>query len=500
MIVGQSRITGVAEFHDFVGTLKLALQLQPNAHDIIVIHDFTDTGIAIHRELKKSAEQFPAIKLHFMAEMPLEETVNKLKSVPPDYLVLMLSYTVEKGGRTFSHAEAARLVSAASPVPVYSVYAEQLGNGVVGGRMMKGQIQGQKAAELAVRILGGELPENIPVATGDLSHPAFDYLVMKKHAIDSAKLPADTVIINKPSSTLAINKAIAWSGALFTLCSTAGLITLVLNVRKRKRLEEMLRLKIDEYQGSQEELLATEEMLRSQVDEYIRSQDELLATEEMLRSQIVEYRSTHDQLLATEEMLRVQLDVIAESSQKFKAVFDYSPITVALTSLPEGTFSDVNNAFVETFGYSREEAIGRTTVELGVWRYDSSRDRYLHQLRANGIVQNFEAEMRRKNSDIFTVLFSGVLLEIAGKPCVLSAVMDITEQKRLQNQLLQSQKMDVVGQLAGGIAHDFNNMLAGIMAAAELLKLRRRVMKKTAGRSLPSWKPPRAVPNLLVNC
>jgi PAS domain S-box-containing protein len=192
----------------------------------------------------------------------------------------------------------------------------------------------------------------------------------------------------------------------------------------------------------------------------------------MLRSQIVEYQTTHDQLLAAEEMLRVQLEEVEESSQKFKAVFEHSPITVALTTLPDGTFSEVNQAFIEMFGYSRDEAIGKTTVELGVWRHESDRNRYLHLLRDNGHVNNFEVEMCRKEGEIITVLFSGVQLELAGKPCALSAVMDVTEQKRLQNQLLQSQKMDVVGQLAGGIAHDFNNMLSGIMAAAELLKLR----------------------------
>jgi signal transduction histidine kinase/CheY-like chemotaxis protein len=111
-------------------------------------------------------------------------------------------------------------------------------------------------------------------------------------------------------------------------------------------------------------------------------------------------------------------------------------------------------------------------VELGVWLHEEDRNSYLKLLGDNGYVHNYAAEMRRKDGEIFSVLFSGVLLEIAGNPCVLSAVMEITEQKRLQNQLYQSQKMDVVGQLAGGIAHDFNNMLAGIMAAAELLKLR----------------------------
>ncbi len=472
MISGQSRITGVAEYHDFVGTLGLALQLHPNTHDVVVIHDYTDTGLAIRSELKKMAPRYPEVKLRFIDEMPLEETVSNLKSIAPGSLVLMLSYTVEKGGRTFSHSEAARLVSSASPVPVYSVYAAQLGNGVVGGRMMKGQIQGQKAAELAVRIIRGEAPETLPVITGDLSHPMFDYRVLNRFGISHAKLPADTILINSPLSTFAINKNAVWSGSLFTIFCAVGLMVLALNIRKRRRLEVQLSSKIDQYQESQEELQATEEMLRAQVDEYVQSQDELQATEEMLREQIGEYQITHDQLMATEEMLRVQLEAVEESSQKFKAVFEHSPITVALTSLPDGAFSEVNQAFIGMFGYSREEAIGKTTVELGVWLHESYRNRFLKQLRDNGYVHNFETEMRRKNGEEFTVLFSGVLLEIAGKPSVLSAVMEITEQVRLQNQLHQSQKMDVVGQLAGGIAHDFNNMLAGIMAAAELLKIR----------------------------
>ncbi len=183
-------------------------------------------------------------------------------------------------------------------------------------------------------------------------------------------------------------------------------------------------------------------------------------------------REMNDHLQATEEMLRVQLDAVEESSQKFKAVFDNSPITVALTTLPDGKFHEINYAFTDIFGYSPEEAIGKTTTELGVWLHEADRNRYLQILRANGFVRNFEAQMRRKGGEEFTVYFSGTLLEIAGKPFALSAVMDISDLKRLQIQIIQSQKMEVVGQLAGGIAHDFNNMLAGIMSAADLLKFR----------------------------
>lgn len=430
MIAGQSRITGVAEYHDSIGTLGLALQLHPSVRTVVVIHDYTDTGLAIRRELEKRAVRYHGIKLEFLDEMPLEQAVAELKGLTAGHLVLLLSYTVEKGGGTFNHSEAARLISSASPVPVYSVYAEQLGFGVTGGRMIGGQSQGQKAAELVARIIGGESPEKLPVITGDLSHSMFDYRMLEKYEINRAKLPADVVLINKPHSTFAINKTVFWMGGVFTLLCTVVLAIMFLNIRKRRRLENLLLLKVEEYQQSQEELQSTE------------------------------------------EMLRVQLEVIEESSQKFKAVFEHSPITVALSTLPDETFYEVNKAFVDMFGFSRKEVVGKTTSELGVWRHESDRDSYLKLLRDDGSIQNYEVQMRRKGGEEFTAFFSGSLLEIAGQPFALSTVMDISEQKRLQNQLFQSQKMDVVGQLAGGIAHDFNNMLAGIMAAAELLKRR----------------------------
>jgi len=451
MIAGQSSVTGVAEQLDTAGTLGLALRLHPLVRDVVVIHDYTDTGLALRREMERTAALYPDIKLEFLEEMPLERAVEKLKGLSAEHLVLMLSYTVEKGGRTFSQSEAASLVSSASPVPVYSVHAAQLGNGVVGGLMMDGRIQGQKAAELAIRIIGGESPEKLPVITGDLSRPMFDYTVLKKFGITPAKLPADAILINKPSSTFAIDKTAVWLGMLFALLCVIGLVVLTLNIRRRRRLEEMLRLKIDQYQESQEELQATEEMLRTQVDEYMQSQDELQATE---------------------EMLRIQLEAVEESSQKFKAVFEHSPITVILTKLPEGIFGEVNQSFIDMFGYSREEAVGKTTVELGIWAHESDRVRYLQQLRDNGYVRNIEVRARRKSGEELDTIVSAAILTIGNRSFVLATIMDLSEQKRLQNQLYQSQKMDVVGQLAGGIAHDFNNMLAGIMAAAELLKLR----------------------------
>ncbi|MBV5340624.1 MAG: response regulator, partial [Deltaproteobacteria bacterium] len=109
---------------------------------------------------------------------------------------------------------------------------------------------------------------------------------------------------------------------------------------------------------------------------------------------------------------------------------------------------------------------------LGIWHQESDRTSYLQLLREKGYVTNYEIKARSKSGEELDTIASSALLNIGKQSFVLATIMDISEQKRLQNQLIQSQKMDVVGQLAGGIAHDFNNMLAGIMAAAELLKRR----------------------------
>jgi PAS domain S-box-containing protein len=212
--------------------------------------------------------------------------------------------------------------------------------------------------------------------------------------------------------------------------------------------------------------------VQKQVNEFQKNQQELAVTEEMLRAQIEEYHQTYDRLLISEENLHVQLKAVEESSQKFKAVFDNSPITVALTAVPEGRFYEVNQACIDMFGYERDEVLGKTTLELGLWLRSEDHRRYLQILRENGAVHNFEAQMRRKDGEIITALFSGSQVDIAGKPFVLSTAMEITEQQRLQEQLQQVQKMEVVGQLAGGIAHDFNNMLAAIMGTAEMLQRR----------------------------
>lgn len=120
---------------------------------------------------------------------------------------------------------------------------------------------------------------------------------------------------------------------------------------------------------------------------------------------------------------------LRESEERFRGVFHQSPIMIGLVSLPDGKFVEVNEALLTTFGYSRAEVIGKTTLDHGLWADLELRDAYHAKLVAAGSVTGFEAEMRRKNGETITVLVSGCLLTIAGKTYSFSSIQNITARK-----------------------------------------------------------------------
>jgi PAS domain S-box-containing protein len=121
---------------------------------------------------------------------------------------------------------------------------------------------------------------------------------------------------------------------------------------------------------------------------------------------------------------------LRESEERFRGVFDKSPIVIALLSVPDGRILEVNVAAEAAFGYTRDEVVGKTSVELDLWVDLKLREGYLNRLREVKTVSAFEAQMRRKNGEVFTVLYSGSLVMIGGRPYSLNMLQDITERKQ----------------------------------------------------------------------
>ncbi len=157
------------------------------------------------------------------------------------------------------------------------------------------------------------------------------------------------------------------------------------------------------------------------------------------------------------------------SEERFSKAFKSSPIPLAIQSLRREQYVDANEGFQELTGYSRDELIGRTPHELGIWSDPGEGVRMLQTLQSQMSVRNMPCRLKSKSTQQRQVLLSAELFDLAGEPFFLTIAQDVTEQLKLENQLRHSQKMEAVGQLAAGVAHDFNNILTVIQGYASML-------------------------------
>jgi PAS domain S-box-containing protein len=124
-----------------------------------------------------------------------------------------------------------------------------------------------------------------------------------------------------------------------------------------------------------------------------------------------------------------------EALQKFEGLFRSNPAVMALSSLPEGRFIEVNDAFASVLGYSHEETIGRTGEELGLFVDPQQQRVVAEQLLAQGRLADCELKVRSKDGAVLDGLFSGELVESQGQVAALIVMIDQTERRRAEKQL-----------------------------------------------------------------
>jgi PAS domain S-box-containing protein len=133
-------------------------------------------------------------------------------------------------------------------------------------------------------------------------------------------------------------------------------------------------------------------------------------------------------------------EALKESEEKFFKAFHSSPNAICIVTIKEGKFIEVNESFTHFTGYTREEAIGHDSVELGFWLNEDEMKRMAKNLQEKGRIYNEEYYSRMKTGEIRIGLFSAETIDIGGEPSLIIVITDITEQKHAEAALKESEE------------------------------------------------------------
>ncbi|MEG4105668.1 AAA family ATPase [Microcoleus sp. S13_C5] len=146
------------------------------------------------------------------------------------------------------------------------------------------------------------------------------------------------------------------------------------------------------------------------------------------------------QELQQEITVRMQTEVaLGQSEEKFSKAFRSSPNPIAIARFADGRYIEVNDSFLSTFSYSREEVIGFTAIELNLWVNLEECDRYRQLLQESGVFRNQEFDCRTSAGEVRKMLVSADIIELGGEACILLVTNDITDRQRVEEALKESE-------------------------------------------------------------
>ena len=193
----------------------------------------------------------------------------------------------------------------------------------------------------------------------------------------------------------------------------------------------------------------------------------------------LDMRASTFELAGKQTILTTGLDIterklweqgISESEARLRTLMEQLADGVGL--LVDGKIAFANPALARILGYTADELVGRRPTEFLA---PGDRQRAMERIGAlaDGAPEyTAEYEMVRRDGTTVPVVINSRRIEYDGRPALLSVHRDLTEQRQLEEQLRQSQRLESVGQLAGGVAHNFNNALAAIIGYSELIARR----------------------------
>ena len=244
MLQGDALVTGVPENDSPLETLKLALKLHPGGGAIYyVVDNNTLTGTKNLERFKEAVEELGLEeRAVVIAGAYLDRVLERVSKIPPEAVVLEgSSFFKDQHGVVLSVQRCFEKLSSICKAPVFSMWDFVLGHGIVGGYVVSGFEQGKAAGEMALEVLQGTPPWEIPILGKSPNRYMFDYRQLRRFGIPLSRLPKGSLVINRPESFYAKHKSLVWYTVLFLLMLLLVIVLLSVNIVKRRKAEEKLR-------------------------------------------------------------------------------------------------------------------------------------------------------------------------------------------------------------------------------------------------------------------
>jgi len=235
-------IYGLLEGDGGIGsTLDLILSIQPNINKLIFVADQTMSAEVMLGYVRDYESSYKGnVAFEYLINMSTDGLKVALENVPQNSAVMWLHFLRDKNGNVFSLKESQTFVAKNASVPVYACYGFSEDTGVMGGSIIHGFDQGEKAGKIALQLLNTESPVPIPFLHDATLRNEFNYTAMKRFNIGINDLPENSVIYKTPSSVLYKYRWQIIGIVLFMVFQTLLIGLLLVNQRNRKQAEEDL--------------------------------------------------------------------------------------------------------------------------------------------------------------------------------------------------------------------------------------------------------------------